>query len=770
MSKRVKGITIEIEGETKGLDKALQDVNKRSRDVNSELRDVERLLKFNPGNTELLAQKQKLLGDQVETTRDRLDQLKGAQEEVERQFAEGEIGEEQYRNFQRELVETESKLAHFESQLEGTQEKTKTFSEKLDEGGQRFKDVGGKISDAGGTLTKFVTGPIAAGSAGLLGLAVNAGKTADRILDLSAITGLSTDSIQEWQHVATVAGVEQEALTNAVEGLIRKIPQLESEGGKATESLDKLGLSFSELENMTPDQQVDTLIKKLSELEDPMEANAIGSQLFGGAWKDIAPILSMGSDAIEDARNEAHDLGRVLSEDSLNDANNFRIELDKLIETFKAMFVQIGAKLTPLLQDTLVPLIRDQIVPAIVTFSEKVAEIIEWFTNLSPAMQGGILAFVGLLAVIGPVLVIIGKLAIGIGALMQLWATLGPVLAAISGPVGIVIGVIVGLIAIVTLLWTNWDTISKWLADSWEWLKETAVSVFNWIKEAIISEWEQLKEFTSTVWNGIKTVLSDTWDWIKTTAKNVFNWIKDAIVSEWNALKDFTSTIWNGIKSFITGLWNGIKSTASTVFNAIKSSISNVWNSIKNTTSSLWNGIKSTVTRIWDGMKSTVKNVFNGIKKTITGVWDTIKSKTDDIWTGITDSIKGAVNGVISVINGMINGLNNIKIKLPTVPDWVPGMGGKGGQTLGFSIPNIPSLDVGTNYVKKDGLAMIHEGEAVVPKKYNPAAGGGAGQQMVINPAPVYLDEQLIGEIILNIVDQRLSTQFSMNSYVKGDR
>src|SRR6185312_2241404 len=110
MSKRIKGITIELDGSTTGLQKALEDVNKKSRDVSKELRDVEKLLKFNPGNAELVAQKQKLLADQVEATREKLNRLKDAKADVDKQFAEGKINEEQYRSFQREIIETESKL------------------------------------------------------------------------------------------------------------------------------------------------------------------------------------------------------------------------------------------------------------------------------------------------------------------------------------------------------------------------------------------------------------------------------------------------------------------------------------------------------------------------------------------------------------------------------------------------------------------------------------------------------------------------------------
>lgn len=115
--RNIQGITIQIDGETKGLNSALQDVNKRTRDVTTELKDVERLLKFNPGNTEVIAQKQELLAKQVENTTERLNALKSAEADVQAQFARGEIGEEQYRGFRRELVRAESQLANFDDQL-----------------------------------------------------------------------------------------------------------------------------------------------------------------------------------------------------------------------------------------------------------------------------------------------------------------------------------------------------------------------------------------------------------------------------------------------------------------------------------------------------------------------------------------------------------------------------------------------------------------------------------------------------------------------------
>lgn len=129
MAKGIKGITVEIGGDTGPLDKALGDVNKRSRSLQVELRQVERLLKFDPTNTELLAQKQVILSKSVETTEEKLKALKDAQVQVQAQFEKGEIAEEQYRAFQREIAKTENELKTMKSTLEIATRNLKEFGD-----------------------------------------------------------------------------------------------------------------------------------------------------------------------------------------------------------------------------------------------------------------------------------------------------------------------------------------------------------------------------------------------------------------------------------------------------------------------------------------------------------------------------------------------------------------------------------------------------------------------------------------------------------------
>ena len=143
-----------------------------------------------------------------------------------------------------------------------------------------------------------------------------------------------------------------------------------------------------------------------------------------------------------------------------------------------------------------------------------------------------------------------------------------------------------------------------------------------------------------------------------------------------------------------------------------------------------------------------IKNVFTGNWK---AAWQSVVNIFKSIMSGIGNILKAPINAIIGGINGFIKGLNKIKI-----PNWVPAVGGKG-----INIPLIPKLATGTNYVPDDMLAMIHEGEAVVPKKFNPYANGIdstriSSMQNTYNPnIQVYnnvnIEQDPLGQLVHNI-------------------
>ncbi|MDE6016925.1 MAG: phage tail tape measure protein, partial [Acetatifactor sp.] len=150
---RIQGITVEIGGDTSKLTAALKGVNTEIRTTQSQLRDVEKLLKLDPGNTELLAQKQRLLNQAVEETKEKLAQLKEASRQANEQLEKGAITQDQYDGLQREIIETEERLKSLETQAA----QSAVAIQKIAAVGGDLKNLGDKISGVGTNLTKGVT-------------------------------------------------------------------------------------------------------------------------------------------------------------------------------------------------------------------------------------------------------------------------------------------------------------------------------------------------------------------------------------------------------------------------------------------------------------------------------------------------------------------------------------------------------------------------------------------------------------------------------------
>ena len=153
MANRIKGITVEIGGDTTGLDKALKSVNTSIKSTQSALKDVNRLLKLDPSNTELLSQKQRLLKDAIGATKEKLDSLKVAQEQANQQLENGELGQDKYDALQREIVETEEELRRLQQEAATTS----TALSKIDVAGQKMEAVGNSIAGAGKKMMGVTT-------------------------------------------------------------------------------------------------------------------------------------------------------------------------------------------------------------------------------------------------------------------------------------------------------------------------------------------------------------------------------------------------------------------------------------------------------------------------------------------------------------------------------------------------------------------------------------------------------------------------------------
>jgi hypothetical protein len=207
--------------------------------------------------------------------------------------------------------------------------------------GKTFQKMGKSALKFG----KLLGGAALAGGAAIIALGKKTGDAADRLLDLNSITGMSTDEIQKWEKVATVAGVSADAMTNVSQKLTKQMDILSTGTGKAAESAEKLGLSYEDLEKLSPDERMNALVAALQDVKDPAERAKLGTDLLGGAWKDLAPILDVGADKLKDVKDNAN----IISNDDLNQANEFRIKMDQMKEKAIEFGMDIAVKLMPFL-------------------------------------------------------------------------------------------------------------------------------------------------------------------------------------------------------------------------------------------------------------------------------------------------------------------------------------------------------------------------------------------------------------------------------------
>lgn len=164
----IKGITVTIGGDTTELGKALETVNKKGDVLSDELREINRMLKFDPSNTELIAQKQTVLAGSIRNTKEKLRELKDAERQVQEQFARGEASAEQVRALQREIIKTEGQLKSYEKQAEDAKKGTKGLGDEAEKTGGAFDNMGGKIANA----VKVGVGAVVTGATAAVGALV----------------------------------------------------------------------------------------------------------------------------------------------------------------------------------------------------------------------------------------------------------------------------------------------------------------------------------------------------------------------------------------------------------------------------------------------------------------------------------------------------------------------------------------------------------------------------------------------------------------------
>lgn len=522
---RIRGITIEIDGNTTKLQKALSGVDRSLSTTKATLKDVDKLLKLDPKNVELLTQKQKALTDAIGLTKTRLDALKEAQEGVAK-------GSTEWDTLQREIVATEQDLKGLEQQ---SRDFGSVGAQQIAAVGAAMQELGGKISEAGQAFA-----PVSAAAAGLaaslVGIAYGSVTAADDLNTLSKQTGLSTDALQKMKYASDLVDVSVEDITGAVSKMKKAM-------GSSPDAFDALGVSVTNADGSMRDAEsvfYDTL-EALSKIENETERDQAAYAVFGKSADQLAGIVDDGGAALKAYGDEAEELGLIMSGDTLDALNEVNDEIDRNKAQISAATSELGATITQAL------------LPLVGYITAGIQKVTEFMQSLTPEQARLVLGILAVVAAIAPLLTFIGSIISAIGTIMTLAPAIGAALTALTGPIGLIIAAVAVLVVGII---THWDEIKaateEFVANlkaSWDSFKQKLAETWENIKTAVSNAVDAVKTTIETLKTNVINVATN----IVTAVKTKFEAVKNAIVNPINTAKTLVQNAINKIKSLFSG-------------------------------------------------------------------------------------------------------------------------------------------------------------------------------------------------------------------------
>lgn len=487
MAGNIRGITIEFAGDTTKLDKALRQIKNSTKDIDAELKQVNRALKFNPTSVELWRQKQDLLKQKIKETENNLKELKSIQAQMDAQGVDKQS--EAYRRVQREIISAESKLKTFNTELR------KIGQVNLRAMSEQFKVMGDKLTSAGQVMRGISTAA-AALAASIGALTVKSGKWADELNTMSKVYSIGTGELQKYSAAADLVDVEVETIAKSHVKLEKQMMSASKGTGASAEAFDKLGVSVTNADGSlrSGDAVWQDTIKALGSMENETERDALAMQLMGKSAAELNPLIEDGGETYKQVADTLakYNLDFV-DQETLDQANEFNDAIDTIKMVGLVAFQQLGTQLAAYLA------------PALEKVVDLVGRLAAWFSNLSPRTQAIIAAIAGVVAVVAPLLIGLGKVSFAISSILSLAATLGPVIVGVGSTLLPIIAIVAAVVAAGVLLYKNWDTIKAKAID----FKNKVVATFNQFKTQVTTTFNNIKNaIVNPIQNAIDKVKS----------------------------------------------------------------------------------------------------------------------------------------------------------------------------------------------------------------------------------------------------------------------
>ena len=584
-SGRIKGITIEIDGNTTPLQRALSGVDKSLQKTQSSLRDVNKLLKLDPGNTELLKQKQEYLARAINDVKEKLRIEKEAYEQLKGADPSEENAEKQ-KLLEREIIDTEQALKKYNDELDDTEnelkgvktqtDKASDSTDKLEHETEEAEDAQDKANQGWTTAKQVLADLVRRGievaiqAVKRLGEAMvqavqDAGDYADEILTLSTQTGLATDTLQEFRYMQELLDVSMDTISGSLRKLTNNMQSAATGTGSAYQAFEALGVSVTDANGhlRNAEDVFYDVIDALGDMQNETERDAYSMDIFGRSAQDLNPLIEAGSDAISDYAAEAHNMGYVLDNEALESLADMDDSFERVKNQMEAVRNQIIVEMAPAISEMADAFVEwaqsvdwTEVAQDLGEIFDAVWDVVEYVLThkdvLVTALEG---------------------VAVGIGAVVTAQMMWNAVAAA--NPIGIIVEGVVILGALLAKFEERTGHVSWSWGVAFDAMRKVLQNWHDFITRAVgqvIKTFDRMVGFFRTVWEKIKSIFGLSRDFFD----QQFNGAYSDITGEWGGLPSF----FGGVAGQTESAVSGVESEISSPFQRAYSSITGMWSSL----------------------------------------------------------------------------------------------------------------------------------------------------------------------------------------------